>query len=78
MKKLKKKRKRKEKKKQLQITGLLHYYTLLLKEFLLFSTMPISIETVAPIRTTIAVCLIVLFTVYAFEDIGTLLSHLGG
>ena len=37
-------------------------------EFLLFYTIPLSVETVSPIRTSIAVCLIVSFTVNAFEE----------
>jgi len=40
-----------------------------MKEFLLFSTMPISIETVMPIRTTIAICLMIPFAIHAFEDV---------
>ena len=59
------------------LTGSLYYCTLLLKEFLLFSTMPIFIETVAPIRTTIAICLMVSFAIYALEDMGTWLSTIG-
>ena len=59
------------------LTGLLYYCTLLLKEFLLFSTMPIPIETVMPIRTTIAVCLMVSFAIYALEDMRTWLTNLG-
>ena len=55
---------------------MLHYYTLLLKEFLLFSTMPISIEMVAPIWTTIAICLMIPFTVYIFKDVRTWLAFL--
>jgi len=74
-----KKRKKKEKRKRnlAMLTGLLHYYTLLLKEFLLFSTMPIPIEMVMPIRTTIAICLMVSFAIYALEDIRTWLTNLG-
>jgi len=62
---------------QATLTGLLHYCTLLLKEFLLFSTMPISIETVTPIRTTIAICLMISLAIYALEDIRTWLTHIG-
>ena len=40
--------------------------------------MPISIETVAPIWTTIAVCLMIPFAVHAFEDVRTWLAFLGG
>ena len=65
-------RKEKEKETSLFIlTRLLHYYTLLTKEFLLFFTMPISIELVTPIRTAIAICLIVSFVVYVFKDMRT-------
>ena len=49
----------------------LHYCTLLTKEFLLFFTMPISVEPVMPIRTAIAIRLMVSFTVHAFEDMRT-------
>jgi len=66
--------KRKERKKetnQATLTGLLHYCTLLSKEFLLFSTMPIFIETVMPIRTTIAICLMVSLAIHTLEDIRT-------
>ena len=38
--------------------------------------MPISIETVAPIWTIIAVCLMILFAVYTFEDVRTWLAFL--
>ena len=71
---------RKEKKKTnlSMLTGLLHYCILLSKEFLLFSTMPISIETVVLIRTTIAVCLIIPFAVHVFEDMRTRLAFFGG
>jgi len=72
--KMKKKRKRKKTKRKtnlVMLTGLLHYCTLLSKEFLLFSTIPIPIEMVMPIRTTIAVCLMVSFAIYALEDMRT-------
>ena len=59
------------------LTGLLHYYTLLSKEFLLFSTIPILIETVTLIRTTIAICLMVSFAIYVLEDMRTWLTNLG-
>ena len=51
------------------ITGFLHYCTLLLPEFLLFPTMPISIETVMPVRTANIICLMVAFTIHAFESV---------
>ena len=57
---------------------MLHNCTLLSKEFLLFSTIPISIDTVVPIQTAIAVCLIIPFAVHAFEDMRTWLAFLGG
>jgi len=69
MKMKKKKKKRKYKTNLTTLTGLLYYCTLLLKEFLLFSTMPISIEMVTSIRTTIAVCLMIPYAVHAFEDV---------
>jgi len=74
---MKKKKKRKRKRNLVMLTGLLYYCTLLLKEFLLFSTMPISIEMVTPIRTTIAVCLMVSFAIYTLEDMRTWLTNLG-
>ena len=76
----KKEKKKKEKKKKtnlVTLTGLLHYYTLLSKEFLLFSTMPIFVEPVTPIRTTIAICLIVSLAIHAFEDMRTWLTNIG-
>ena len=60
------------------LTGSLHYCTLLTKEFLLFFTMPISVEPVTPIRTAIAICLMVSFAVHAFEDMRTWLTSNGG
>ena len=68
-KKWKRKEMEKERKTNLtMLTGSLYYGTLLMKEFLLFSTMPISIETVMPIMTTIAICLMIPFEIHAFED----------
>jgi len=80
---MEKKRKRKEKKKERKtnltmLTGLPHYCTLLTKEFLLFSTMPISIEMVTPIRTTIAICLMIPFAIHTFEDVRAWLAFFGG
>ena len=74
-----KERKRKNKKKtnQSMLTGLLHYCTLLSKEFLLFFTMPIFIETVVPIRTTIAIHLMVSLAIYTLEDMRTWLPSIG-
>ena len=74
----KKIKERKRKTNLATLTGSLHYCTLLSKEFLLFSAMPLSIETVVPIWTTIAVCLMVAFAVHAFEDMWTWLAFLGG
>jgi len=75
----KEKEKEKGKKNYLKLlTGSLHYCTLLSKEFLLFSSMPLTIETVAPIWTTIAVRLMIAFAVHAFEDMWTQLAFLGG
>jgi len=39
--------------------------------------MPIPIETVMPIRTTIAVCLMVSFAIYTLKDMKTWLTNLG-
>ena len=68
-KKKKKERKRKKEKETttLKITGLLHYCTLPLVEFLLFPTVPLLVEMVAPIRTFATVCLVVTFAVDALE-----------
>jgi len=75
----KKKKKKRERKTNLStLTGSLHYCTLLSKEFLLFSTMPIPVETVMPIKTTIAVYLIVPFVVNALEDMRAWLVLFGG
>ena len=82
------KRKRKEKKRkgkertegkqnQTMLTGSLHYCTLLLKEFLLLFTIPIFVEMVIPIRTTIAICLMISLAVYALEDMRTWLFTIG-
>jgi len=80
---MEKKRKRKGKEKERKtnlttLTGLLHYHTLLMKEFLLFSTMPISIKTVMPIRTTIAIRLMIPFAIHTFEDVRAWLTFFGG
>jgi len=73
------KEKEKERKRNLtMLAGLIHYCTLLSKEFLLFSTMPISIEMVMPVRTTIAVCLMIPFAIHAFENVRTWLTFFGG
>jgi len=39
--------------------------------------MPISIETVAPIWTTIAICLMISLAIYTFEDMRTWLPSIG-
>jgi len=72
-----KKKKEEEKTNLVMLTGLLHYCTLLLKEFLLFSTMPLFIEPVVPIRTTIAIRLMVSLAIHAFEDMRTWLTNIG-
>jgi len=74
-----KKKKKRERKPNLSIlTELLYYCTLLSKEFLLFSTMPIPIEMVMPIGTTISVCLMVLFAVNTLEDVRVWLTFFDG
>jgi len=78
MKKKKKKKKRERKPNLSMLTELLHYCTLLLKEFLLFSTMPIPVEMVMPIGTTIAVCLMVPFAVNTLKDMRAWLAFFGG
>ena len=49
----------------------------LLWKLLSFFTVLISIEVVAPIRTTIAICLMISFTIHAFEDVRTWLTIFG-
>ena len=74
----KEKKKKRERKPNLSmLTGLLHYCTLLSKEFLLFSTMPIPVEMVMPIGTTIAVHLMVLFAVNTLKDVRAWLTFFG-
>ena len=73
-----KKEKEQEKKNLCKLTGLLHYCTLLLKEFLLFLPMPIPVEMVTPVRTMITICLMVSFAVHTFEDMRTQHTNLGG
>ena len=72
-----KEKKRKKKTNLVTLTGLLHYCTLLLKEFLLFSTMPIFVEPVMPIKTTIAIYLMVSLAIHTFEDMRTWLTNIG-
>ena len=71
-------KKRKRKPNLSMLTGLLYYCTLLSKEFLLFYTIPIPVETVTPIRTTIAVYLMVPFAVNTLEDVRAWLAFFGG
>ena len=59
------------------ITGFLYYCTLLVKELLLFSTVPVSIETVMPIRIANTIYLMVTLAIYIFEDMRTRLSFFG-
>ena len=65
------KKKREKETNLVMLTGLLHYCTLLSKEFLLFSTMPLFVKPVVPIRTTIVIRLMVSLAIHAFEDIRT-------
>ena len=74
----KKIKERKRKTNLATLTGSLHYCTLLSKEFLLFPTMLVPIETVAPVRTAIAIRLMVSFAIHAFEDIRARLTIFGG
>ena len=72
-----KKKKKKEKKTNLvTLTGSLPYCTLLSKEFMLFSTVPIFVELVMPIRTAITIHLIVSLAIHAFEDMRTWLTNI--
>ena len=48
-----------------------------MKELLLFSTMLVFIETAIPIRTANTICLMVVLTIHAFEDVRTRLSFFG-
>jgi len=73
----KKRKERKRKRNLATLTGSLHYCTLLSKEFLLFSPMPVPIETVAPVRTAIAIHLMVSFAIHAFEDVRAWLTVFG-
>ena len=78
----KEKEKEEEKKRKgetnlVMLTGFLHYCTLLSKELLLFSTVPLLVELVAPIRTAIAIRLMVSFAIHAFEDMRTWLTNIG-
>ena len=40
--------------------------------------MPISVEMVMPVWTTVAICLVITFAVHAFEDVRTWFTFLGG
>ena len=40
--------------------------------------MPTPVETITPIRITIAICLIISFAVHTFEDVRTRLIFFGG
>ena len=71
-------KKRKRKTNLATLTGSLHYCTLLSKEFLLFPTMPVPIETVVPVRTAIAIRLMVSFAIHTFEDVRARLTVFGG
>ena len=62
---------------QSMLTGSLYYCTLLSKEFLLFFTMPIFVEMVTLIRTTIAIRLMISLAVYVLEDMRTWLPTIG-
>ena len=74
----KKRKERKRKTNLATLTGSLHYCTLLSKEFLLFSTVPVPIEMVALVRTAIAIYLMVSFAIHAFEDVRAWLTIFGG
>ena len=74
----KKRKERKRKRNLAMLTGSLRYYTLLSKEFLLFSTVLVPIKTVAPVRTAIAICLMVSFAIHVFEDVKAWLTIFGG
>ena len=39
--------------------------------------MPTSVKTIAPVRTTIAICLMILFAIHALEDMRTRLTNFG-
>ena len=67
---------KRKKKLYLKIIGLLHYYTLLTIEFLLFSTVSLFVKIVSPIRTFVAVCLIVSLVINILEDMRTRFTFL--
>ena len=67
---MKMKKEKEKRKTKLQLIELLHYCALL-QELLLLFTVPISIEAVVPIETTIAVRLMISFAIHAFEDVRT-------
>ena len=74
----KKIKERKRKRNLAMLIGSLYYCTLLSKEILLFPTIPVPIEMVAPVRTAIAICLMVSFAIHAFEDVRAWLTIFGG
>ena len=76
-KKRKRKRKRTRETNLVTLIGLLYYCTLLSKEFLLFSTVPLFVEPVVPIRIAIAIRLIVSLAIHTFEDMRTWLTNIG-
>jgi len=39
---------------------------------------PTPVETIMPIRTAVAIHLMILFAVHAFEDVRTMLAFFGG
>jgi len=67
---------KKKRKLYLKITGSLYYCTLLIIEFLLFSTVLLFVETVSPIRTFIVVHLMVSFIVNILEYMKTRFAFL--
>ena len=75
--KRKRKRKRTRETNLVTLIGLLYYCTLLSKEFLLFSTVPLFVEPVVPIRTAIAICLMVSLAIHTFEDMRIWLTNIG-
>jgi len=60
----------------LKIIESLYYCTLLTIEFLLFSTVPLFVEMVSPIRTFVTICLMVSLAVNILEDIRTRFAFL--
>ena len=56
---------------------MLYYCILLSKEFLWFSIVLTPVKTIVPVKTAIAICLMIFFVIYILEDIRTWLTNFG-